>query len=166
MMERVAMALTEQQTGDVWREWIESEVRSLYFGDLASLYTRQKQWITGASFFLSSGAAAILVAKLPTTVPIVLSALVALMTAYAVAVNLASKIRTMAKLHYAWNQIGNDYERLWNHTYSDEAEAELIDLKRRASEISELATTDAPNDPKRMERWEDHVFRLKGLSNA
>jgi hypothetical protein len=158
--------LTNEQIEDVWEGWISSEVRSLYFGDLASLYTKQKQWITGASFFLSSGAAAILIAKLPTQIPIILSVVVALMTAYAVAVNLDSKIRTMAKLHYAWTQIGNDYKRLWSHTYSDEAEVDLKDLERRSAEISELATTDAPHDPKRLERWQNHVFRLKGLSHA
>jgi hypothetical protein len=158
--------LTDDQITDVWEGRISAEVRSLYFGDLASLYTKQKQWITGASFFLSSGAAAILIAKLPVWLPIALSVLVALMTAYAVAVNLDSKTRTMAKLHFAWNQIGNDYKRLWNHTYSDEAEADLLDLQRRESEISELATTDAPNDPKRMERWTDQVFKLNRLPNA
>ncbi len=108
--------LTDSQIADVWKGQIEAEVRSLYFGDLASDYARRKQWITGLSFFLSSGAAATLIAKLPVWFPIALSTIVALITAYAVAVNLDSKIRTMAKLHYAWNQIGNDYRRLWNHT--------------------------------------------------
>lgn len=158
--------LTEPQIADVWEGQISAEVRSLYFGDLASVYTRRKQWITGLSFFLSSGAAATLIAKLPLWFPIVLSTIVAVITAYAVAVNLDSKIRTMAKPHYAWNQIGNDYRRLWNHHYSEEAESDLVDLQRRELELSELATTDAPNDPKRMGRWQDQVFKLHRLENA
>jgi hypothetical protein len=158
--------LTEPQIADVWEGQISAEVRSLYFGDLASVYTRRKQWITGLSFFLSSGAAATLIAKLPVWFPIALSIIVAVITAYAVAVNLDSKIRTMAKLHFAWNQIGNDYRRLWNHAYSEEAESEFVDLQRRELEISELATTDAPNDPKRMERWQNQVFKLHRLENA
>ena len=158
--------LTQDQIEDVWEGRISSEVRSLYFGDLANVYSRRKQWITGASFFLSSGAAAMLIAKMPVTVPIALSVLVALMTAYAVAVNLDSTIRTMAKLHFASGQIGNDYKRLWNHTYSDDAEAELTDLQRRESELSELATTDAPNDPGRMAHWTDQVFKLNRLPTA
>ncbi len=151
---------------DAWEGRIAAEVRSMYFGDLANRYSTHKQWITGASFFLSSGAAATLVAKLPVAVPITLSVLVALMTAYAVAVNLDSKIRTMAKLHYAWSEIGNDYKRLWVNSYSDQAEAELADLHRREAELSELATTDAPNDRKRMEHWTDQVFKLNGLPTA
>jgi len=158
--------LTREQSDDVWESQLFAEVRSLYFGDLASVYATRKQWITGLTFFFSSGAAATLIAKLPVWCPIILSTIVAVMTAYAVAVNLDSKIRTMAKLHYAWNQIGNDYRRLWHHHYSEEAEAELADLQRRETEISELAATDAPNDPKRMERWEDQVFKLHRLEAA
>jgi len=160
------MPLSREQADDVWESQLFSEVRSLYFGDLASIYTRQKQWITGISFFLSSGAAATLIARMPLWVPILLSTVVALSTAYAVAVNLDSKIRAMAKLHYAWNEISNDYRRLWYHHFSDEAEADLADLQRRETDISELATTDAPNDPKRMERWQDQVFKLHHLESA
>ena len=158
--------LTEPQIADVWEGQISAEVRSLYFGDLASVYALRKQWITGLSFFLSSGAAATLIAKLPVWVPIALSTIVAVITAYAVAVNLDSKIRTMAKLHYAWNQIGNDYRRLWNHTYSEEAADELSEIQRREIEFSELATTEAPNDPKRLLHWEDQVFKLYRLETA
>jgi hypothetical protein len=158
--------LTEDQIEQAWEGRISAEVRSLYFGDLGNLYSLQKQWITGLTFFLSSGAAAALVGKLPLGIPIALSVFVAVMNAYAVAVNLDSKIRTMAKLNYAWNQIGNDYKRLWSHTYNDEAEAELADLQRREAELSELATTDAPYDPKRMERWTNQVFKLNRLTSA
>jgi len=160
------MPLTREQVDDVWESQLFAEVRSLYFGDLASRYSLRKQWITGLTFFLASGAAATLIAKTSAWVPITLSVIVALMNAYAVAVNLDSKIRTMAKLHYAWNQLSNDYKRLWYHHYTDEAGADLADLERRETEISELATTDAPNDAKRMERWEDHVFKLRHLESA
>jgi len=156
--------LNQDQIDDVWRWQIYAETRALYFSDLTSVYTREKQWITGASFFLASGAAATLIAKLPDVVPMVLLGLVAL--AYSIALNLDSKIKTMAKLQTGWSRIADDYKRLWNHTYADDAEAELDDLQRREAEFSEIASTDAPNDPKRMERWEDHVFKLRGLSNA
>src|SRR5712691_3531747 len=100
--------LTEHQITDVWEGQIAAETRSLYFADLASVYSTRKQWITGISFFLSSGAAATLIAKSPVWAPTLMASLVAVITAYAVAVNLDAKIRTMAKLHYAWTSIGND----------------------------------------------------------
>ena len=158
--------LTESQITDVWEGQISAETRALYFGDWANIYSSRKQWITGLSFFLSSAAAATLIAKMPVWFPTALSTTVAIITAYAVAVNLDSKIRTMAKLHYAWTMIGNDYGRLWNHTYKDDAAAELEDLQRRELELSELATTDAPNDPKRLTRWQEQVFKLHRLESA
>jgi len=47
--------LSEAQIKRVWDNMLAAETRALYFGDLASRYTRQKQWIAGISFFLSSG---------------------------------------------------------------------------------------------------------------
>src|SRR5271154_4067003 len=82
--------LTEDQINDVWEGQISAEVRALYFGDLASLYGTRKQWITAVSFCSSSGAAATLIARMPVWLPIVCSTTVAVITAYAVAVNLDS----------------------------------------------------------------------------
>jgi hypothetical protein len=55
--------LSEFQINRVWENMLAAETRSLYFGDLASRYTRKKQWITGLSFFLSFGAAASFIGK-------------------------------------------------------------------------------------------------------
>jgi hypothetical protein len=113
--------LNDGQIGRVWEKMLEAETRSLYFADLANRFTREKQWITGASFFLASGAAATVIGKAPTWVPIFLSVLSALGNAYSMAVGLDRKISTLAKLHAAWNRIASDYDRLWNHTYEDSA---------------------------------------------
>jgi hypothetical protein len=157
------ISLTEDQITDLWDRRISAEVRSLYFADLANVLSRRKQWMTGISFFLSSGAAATLLAKQPTWVAIVLSLIVALMAAYSFALNLDLKIKTMAKLHSSWSQLSVDYGRLWNHAYSSAAEQELDDLIRRELDLSEIAATDAPNDEARMERWQNRVFQLYHL---
>ena len=156
--------LNEFQTNLVWENMLAAETRSLYFGDLASRYTRQKQWITGASFFLSSGAAATIIGKAPQWIPAVLAVGVAVATAYAMAVNLDDKIRTMAKLHSAWNSVALDYSRLWSHAYTDEAEKDLYEIIMKARESSELATTDAPNNQKLLDKWEGHVFAMHHLT--
>jgi hypothetical protein len=62
-----------------------AEARALYFADLASSYTRRKQLITGVSFFLSSGAAATLLGKVPSWIPLILPTAVALTNAYSMA---------------------------------------------------------------------------------
>jgi hypothetical protein len=156
--------LNEFQTNVVWENMLAAETRSLYFGDLATRYTRRKQWITGGSFFLSSGAAATIIARSPEIIPIILALAVAIATAYAMAINLDGKIGTMAKLHASWDSIAADYSRLWSHAYEDDSDKELDEIIKRAREFSELATTDAPNDQKLMDKWESHVFAMHHLT--
>ncbi len=157
--------LNDFQIGRVWENMLAAEARALYFGDLTSSYTRRKQWITGASFFLSSGAAAALIGKAPNWVPIVLAAAVAVTNAYSMAINLDRQISTMAKLHSAWSQIAADYDRLWNHTTSDDAEQNLELIIDREREPSELATQEAPNDQQRLGQWQQHVFAMYHLTD-
>ncbi|MGP8246310.1 MAG: hypothetical protein ACLQVN_17550 [Bryobacteraceae bacterium] len=156
--------LDEFQRIQAWENMLAAETRALYFGDLASRYTRRKQWITGLSFFSSSGAAATLIGKAPAYVPIVLSLAVAGMTAYSIAVGLDRRIATMAKLHSAWNRISQEYNHLWSHTADEDAEGRLEQIVAMSREPSELATTDAPNDQKLLGQWQDRVFALYHLT--
>ena len=157
--------LSEFQRTRVWEGMWASEIRALYFADLASRYTRHKQFITGLSFFLSSAAAASLIGKLPQWMPILAATAVALASAYSMAAGLDRKAATMAKLHSAWSQLGADYERLWSHTEDDNAEAQLNEIIRREKEPSELATTEAPNDTNLMGKWQEHVeLRMRRLT--
>jgi hypothetical protein len=151
------MRLTENQANRVWQKMVEAEVRSLYFADLAAGYTRRRQIITGTSFFLSSGAAATLVANAPVWVPTVLATVVAILTAYSLAVSLDRCISTLVKLHYQWNHLCADYERLWNHWYDDDAEEVLADLAKRGRESSELGT-EMPYNEKKIDKWREMVY--------
>jgi hypothetical protein len=158
------MALSEFQVGQVWENMLAAETRSLYFGDLASRYTLRKQWLTGISFFLSSGAAATIIANAPAWIPVLLALAVAGAMSYSMAVNLDGKIKIMAKLYSSWYRIATDYSRLWSRTYADDAEDQMYEIIQRAKEFSELATTDAPNDQKLLEKWQGRVFNLHGLT--
>jgi hypothetical protein len=163
MITHSQIQLTEDQVADLWDRRISAEVRSLYFADLANVLSTRKQWMTGISFFLSSGAAATLLAKQSAWIAISLSIIVAMMAAYSFALNLDLKIKTFGKLHSSWSQLSTDYARLWNHTYDDGAEQELDELIRRELDLSELAATDAPNDEARLARWQNRVFELYHL---
>jgi hypothetical protein len=66
---------------------------------------RLKQWITGLSFFLSSGAAATVIGHAPAWVPALLAVATAVMTAYAIAVGLDRKMQTLVKLGSSWREI-------------------------------------------------------------
>jgi len=141
-----------------------AETRSLYFASLASRYTHVKQWITGLSFFFASSAAASLIGRAPEFVPTVLSLAVAGMTAYSIAVGLDRRIATMARLHSAWGRISQEYTRLWSHTGEEDAESQLRQIIEMSREPSELATTDAPNNQKLLDKWQDRVFALYHLT--
>ena len=160
------MALSKEQIDDIWNRRLNAETYSYYFGDLASRYSRIKQAITFITFFLASGAVASIVGKLPSWVPAILPAIVALASAYSVATSLDSKIRAMAKLYYSWLQISDEYTQLWNHTYSEDAEAEAEDLRRREQELSLLAIRDAPNNQKALSRWQEQVWKMNRLTNT
>jgi hypothetical protein len=149
--------LTEDQAKRVWERMVESEVRSLYFGDLASKNTTRKQIMVGTSFFLSSGAFAALIGHLPVLVPIVCSLIVAILTAYSMAVGIERRIGTLTKLHCQWNTLFGEYERLWNHWQDEDAEQILERLVRRANEVSELGM-EMPNDEKSIQKWARIVY--------
>jgi hypothetical protein len=149
--------LTDNEVGRIWQRMAEAEVRSMYFADLVARYTRHKQIITGVSFFLSSGAVATLIAALPKWIPAALALIVAVLMAYSIAVNLDGRISTLSKLHYEWNRLGSEYERLWNHWSNTDAESTLHKLIERGREMSEMAT-EMPYDEERMDRWARLVY--------
>jgi hypothetical protein len=157
------MKLTEAHVDRVWQWMIEAEVRSYYFGELASRDTKKKQIITGLSFFLSSGAAATLAAKLYWA-PLILASIAAVLTAYSVAVGLDKRAIAMAKLHHQWNVLSADYERLWHHWYEDDAEERLDEILRRDREASQTGTVEAPYDESLIDKWQDRVNILRGLA--
>lgn len=150
--------LTEFQIEDVWKGMLAAETRALYFASLASRYSHRKQWIVGISFFLSSGVVVTLLAKLPNVVAIAASVVVAVLSAYSIAVGLDRKVGAMAKLHLEWQQIATDYNRLWNHAYEDYSENWLEDIIKREREPSKLAAVEAPNDEQLMGKWESYVL--------
>lgn len=142
----------------IWERKVEAEIRSLYFADLTTRFTRRKQIVTGMSFFLSTAAAATVIGKLPWIVPVTLSAVVSLATAYSIATGLDRRISTLAKLHSEWNSLSDEYDRLWSRWYDEETEDAVNALIKRGRDASLLATTDAPYYKELMDKWSDHVY--------
>jgi hypothetical protein len=157
MVKCFTVSLTPHQTNHVWEEKVEAEVRSLYFGELASSLTHRKQLMAGATFFLSSGAAATVIAKLPALVPAALALCSAIAAAYSMASELDKCIATLVDLHRQWNQLSMDYDSLWNHWYEEDAEERLRELSRRANEASGLGVK-MPFDEKAVNKWMERVY--------
>lgn len=158
--------LTEDQITSVWERLLASEVRALYFGELASRYTVQKQWITGLSFFLASSAAATIVAKSPVWLPILLACITAVLSAYSVARGLDGATRTMSRFQFAWGELATGYEALWNSTWHEDAGTRLALLVARENDLSSQASTEAPNNQSRLDYWQQQVFKQHHLTAA
>lgn len=150
--------LTQDEKNAVWRDMLEAEVRSYYFGELASKYSQRKQIIAFVTFFLSSGAAATLFSSVPSYVPMSLALLTAGLTSYSIAVGLDRKALTMSKLHSQWMQISSGYERLWNRWSEEDAHEQISELMVRSHQASETGTTEAPYIPELLDKWADHVY--------
>jgi hypothetical protein len=146
------MKLSQNQTNRVWQLMFEAEVRSLYFGELTSRYTTLRQIITGASLFLSSGAAATIAAKTPSYIPIILASVTAVLSAYAIAVGLDRKIAALGKLHGTWHNLQTSYENLWNHWFEDDAD-ELYEKLRIEERSASEAGLEMPYQPTRLKKW-------------
>ena len=158
--------LNEDQITAVWERQLAAETRTLYFAELASNYTRQKQWISGVSFFLASGAAATLIGKAPAWLPILLSVVTALLSAYSIARGLDGATRTMGKFQFSWSELAAGYESVWNTTWADDAGTRLDQLISKENELSSQASTEAPNNTARLSYWQDQVFKQHHLIPA
>lgn len=158
--------LNDHQIAQLWEHLLAAETRALYFGDLARVYTRRKQWITGISIFGSTAAFATASATLPAWMSASCALVAAVIMVYGVAVNLDGAILTMAKLHAAWHAIALQYEQLWSHTWADDADAQFARILAREREPSELAVAGSPYDEQRLAQWQDRVFALRHLTPA
>ena len=158
--------LTDDQITSVWERQLAAEVRSLYFGELASRYTRQKQIISGLSFLLASGAAATLIAHAPTWLPVLLSCITAVISAYTVAIGVDAAATSMSRFQFSWGEIATGYEDLWNTTYRKDAQQRFALLTARENDLSSQASTSAPNNQQRLAYWQEQVFRQHHLVSA
>ena len=158
--------LGEEQVREVWDSLIDAETRTYYFGDLAGFYARQKQIVTFLSLFLSLGAVVTVLSKAPSWIPALMSIVVALAAAYALAFNLDQKTRMMAEFNHSWAEVVSGYERIWENPYTAESGTLYSQLEEKVRDLSMLATSEAPNDPKRMAKWKDRVLELRNVQQV
>jgi hypothetical protein len=148
--------LTALQQKEVWEGMLGAEIRSNYFADLSGRYARNQRVATWAVLAFSSGAVASLLATAPDSVRITLAAITAGISAYSVVMQHQKLAVDSSDLHARWNRLANDYRRLWDDMYSEEALSSLDALLRREEELSKAGTA-FPNRKRVMEKWEDHV---------
>jgi hypothetical protein len=149
--------LSDAQVTQVWNRMFRAEVRALYFAELAARYTRTKQVLLAVNLLLTSGAVVSIGSGLPSWFPLIMSGFAALVSAYTIGFNIDRSLAGAIKLHAIWNELRFEYERLWNHWYTDDAEQGYADLCKRAREASELGI-ELPYKEKEMDKWQQHVY--------
>jgi len=148
--------LTLIQQRVVWERWFQSEVRALYYADLASLYRRKQTWITWTSLFASSGALAAIVFALASHrwpwLPAVLALIPTGLSLYSLAATPQQKAAEATELQLRWHAFAQEHRRLWDAMYSEDASRHFAELDAVARELSALSNR-LPYEPQRMDKW-------------
>ena len=144
----------------------EARVRSLYFGEMLSRYTKRKQWVQGLSLGFSSAAVVTVVREPWPVVTAALAAVVAIANAWAISTNLDQTLLTLATLRTSWEDLRIEYGDLWSKWYEDGAPSRFAALQRRANDLGMLASAGAPWDKKAVARWEQFVDSELGGKDA
>lgn len=157
--------LSEAQIRRVWEGMLGAEIRSYYFADLAQSYMQQQKLVTWGTLLFSSGAFAMVVATVPSELAWMRSVFpmaAAALSGYSLVQQNQKRATDSADLHFRWNKLYREYERLWENVYRDDAEAILNGLSDRAAELSKSSTA-FPSDSTAMLKWQNHVERHHGV---
>lgn len=136
-----------------------AEIRSNHFADLSGRYARRQRLANWCTLLASSGAVASILAGLPENlgwIRLVLAFITAAISLYTVVVQNQKLAVDSSDLHARWGRFANDYQRLWDDMYYDDALKTLDSLSVREEELSKAGVT-FPNNVKLMERWQDYV---------
>lgn len=153
--------LTALQQKTAWEEWLGSEIRALYFADLAYRYQRTQRLVTWVTVASSSGALVTLIAALPPAAGWVRLALALVATASSLWVLVAQHGRAAsdcADLQYQWHRLADQYQALWDRTYAPDAGTVLSALTEQTAVLSKRSSA-FPNRPRLMTTWQDYVER-------
>jgi hypothetical protein len=152
--------LTPIQQKQVWEGILGAEIRANYFADLSGQYAWKQRAATWLTLFFSSGAAASILANISENfawIRPVLAISTAAISLYSVVMQNQKFAVDASDLHSRWNRLANDYQRLWDGMYSEDAVSRLDALLAREEELSKAGTT-FPNRERLMEKWETHVI--------
>src|SRR5713101_8100034 len=155
------MTLTPQETQRVWEGLYVSEVHSLYFAHLSSIYQKQSTFMTWCALVLSGGAAVTFVSELKQShpwVPTVLAFVTAGLSAYSVIVKKERKGIDSSSLRLNYAKLGHKYDLLFRNPAGAASEY-LTPLEDKRLELSQSAHSFA-NRPRLMDKSQNQIALL------
>src|SRR6266404_7853807 len=109
--------MTDLQVQRLWEGMLLSEMRSLYFADLAARYNAHQRYATWAIMVATSGTFAALVAPLHDQfgwLPPLLAFGATALSYYLVATQNQRRAVDASELHYKWAQLAAEYQAIWD----------------------------------------------------
>lgn len=156
--------VSEEQRVRVWEGWLSSEIRELYFAELAHRYQSRQRLIQWCLVVCSSGAVVTLLAKVPGAA-LWLAASTAGLSAWSLIAQNQKQAIEASDLSSRWHRLALDYETLWHDLSAPDAADRLRRFCERAGEMSKTAHT-FPNRVDRLTHWQHHVQRHHGVATA
>lgn len=152
--------LTDLQRKAVWEGWLSAEIRANYFADLSGRYQRTQRIVTWATLVFSSGAFFALLSdwlppKFSWVRPVLAFATAALSLWSLTSRNERREIDCLA-LHFRWNILAQEFERLWDDVHADSSEARFREMQERSAQLSKIGAS-FPNKQKLLLKWQDYV---------
>jgi hypothetical protein len=158
-----SITLSEHQQKRVWEGWIGAEIRGCYFVDLVAYYQLRQRTLSLLVLIASSGAALAIAAHWSEEWPkLVLALSAAVLSFLRFVLRDDEQALKCSDLHVEWNRLANDYERVWENMYAENAEARLHDLNERALELSKSGAS-IPDRDKRLLKCQQYVEMHHGL---
>jgi hypothetical protein len=157
--------MNEGERTQVWEGWLSAEIRADYFAELSGKYHQRQRistWlilVTSSSAFISfvtTMRSELLPTDLTWLVAASLSFFTAALSAYSLIAQNQKNAMDSADLHYRWNKLAGEYERLWNAMDSDQALTRLDDLREKGRELSKVGTA-FPVNRRALLKWQQHV---------
>lgn len=151
--------LSQAQIQRVWEGMLLAEMRALYYADLAVRSNARQRYATWATVVASSAALASVVTQVPEGYGWIRPALAlatALLSGYALAMQVQKRAVDASDLHYRWNLLAQEYGAIWENVYAEDGPERLRAADATAAEISE-ASHQLPYKKRLMAKWQEHV---------
>ena len=143
----------------VWEEMIFANMRAKYFADLVRVYQERDKWVRVAVLVLTSGSMATAMLSLDQNLKVGLLILATIGSLWLLLSQYSTLSRDAGDLSVEWGRIANEYERVWNHLYDPEAEANYQRIYADADKLTKPGAK-FPKSGKRLNYWFEHSVQM------
>jgi hypothetical protein len=143
----------------VWEEMLTADMRANYFAGLVGHYLKLDKGLRVATLLAASGTVGTALSQWDAGIRIAVPIVATAVSFWLLISQYGSLARDASDLHSGWSAVKYDYERLWNHLESTDAEEQYHQIYERASVLSKNRTK-FPNKKGRLNYWRDQAAKI------